>query len=43
MHNPESAQENETHRYLRDFETQTDHLIWARQPDLLIVNNKKRN
>ena len=25
-----------------DFEIQTDHLILARQPDLVIVNKKKR-
>ena len=27
MHNPESLLENETHKVLWDFETQTDHLI----------------
>ena len=33
MHNPESALENETHKFLSDFEIQTDHLISARRPD----------
>ena len=35
MHNPESVQENETHKLLRDFDIQTDHQITARQPDLI--------
>ena len=30
------------HTLLWDFETQTDHLILARRPDLVIVNKKKR-
>ena len=42
MHNPESILENETHKNLWDFETQTDHLISARLPDLGIANEKKR-
>ena len=41
MHNSESFQENEAHKFLWDFEMQTDHLILARRPDLLIVNEKK--
>ena len=36
MHYPESTLENET-----DFEIQTDHLISARRPDLVIVNKKR--
>ena len=28
-------------KILRNFEIQTDHLISARQPDLVIVNEKK--
>ena len=40
MHNPESVLENETHKVLWDFETQMDHLIFARQPELVIVNKK---
>ena len=38
MHNPESVRENETQKFLWDFEIQTDHLISARQPYLVIVN-----
>ena len=41
MHNPESVLENETHEALLNFETQTDHLISARRPDLVILNKKK--
>ena len=43
MHNPESVLENEMHKVLRDFETQTDHQILARRPDLVIVKEKKEN
>ena len=35
MHNPTSVLENETHKFLWDFEIQTDHLI-------SIIINKKR-
>ena len=41
-HNPESVQEDETHKILWDFEIQTDHLISARQPDLIIINKKEK-
>ena len=41
MHNPESVLENETHKFLWDFELQTDHLISARQPNQLIVNKNE--
>ena len=41
MHNPESVLENETNIVLWDFEIQTDHLISARQSDLMIVNKKR--
>ena len=30
-----------THKYLWDFDIQTDHLILARLPDLIIINYKK--
>ena len=30
------------HKLFWDFEIQTDHLISARQPDLVIINRKKR-
>ena len=42
MHNRESIPENETHKLLWDFDIQTDHLFLARRPDLIIINNKKR-
>ena len=41
MHNPKSPQ-NEMHKVLWDFEKQTDHLILARRPDLVIVKKKKK-
>ena len=37
----ESVLKNETHRLFWDFEIQTDHLISARRPDLVIVNKKE--
>ena len=40
MPNPESVQENETPEIRKDFRIQTDHLISARWPDLVIVNKK---
>ena len=39
MHNPEYAEENETHKILWNFEIVTDHLISARRPHL--VNSQK--
>ena len=30
------------HKILWDFEIQTDHLIPARRPDLVLINKKKR-
>ena len=42
MHNPAPVQENDTHKLLWDFNKQTDHLILARRPDLIIINKKKR-
>ena len=42
MNNLESVLENETYKYLRYFEIQTDHLISARRPDLGIMNKKKK-
>ena len=41
MHNLEPISENQKHKVLWDFEIQTGHLISARQPDVMIVNNKK--
>ena len=42
MLNPVAALENDTHKLLWDFDIQTDHLITARRPDLLIINKKKK-
>ena len=36
MHNTEFVLENETHKLLWNFEIQTDHVISARRPDLII-------
>ena len=41
MHNPESVPKNKTHKLLLDLEIQTDNLISAKQPDLLIVYKKE--
>ena len=41
MHIPLSVLENETHKYLWEFEIQTDHLISAIQPDLVIIIKKR--
>ena len=42
MHNPAPVLENDMHKLLWDFDIQTDHLISARRPDLIIINKKKR-
>ena len=42
MHNPAPVLENATHKLLWDFNIQTDHLIPARRPDLIIINKKKQ-
>ena len=42
MHNPASVRENDTHKLLWDFDIQTDHLISARRPDLIIKKKKKK-
>ena len=42
MHNPAPVLENDTHKLLWDFGIQTDHLISARRPDLMIINKKKK-
>ena len=42
MHNQAFVLENETHKLLWVFEIQADHLILARQPDLIIINKKDR-
>ena len=42
MHNPAPVIENDSHKLLWDFNIQTDHLIPARRPDLIIINKTKR-
>ena len=42
MHNPASVLENDPYKLLWDFDIQTDHLISARRPDLIIINKKER-
>ena len=43
MHNPAPVLENDSHKLLWDFDKQTDHLILARRPDLIIINKKREN
>ena len=43
MHNPASDLENDKHKLPWDFDIQTDHLISARGPDVIITNKKKDN
>ena len=42
MHNTAPVLENDSHKLLWDFNIQTDHLIPARRPDLIIINKKKK-
>ena len=42
VHNTISVLKNDTHILLWDFHIQTDHLISARRPDLIIINENKR-
>ena len=42
MHNPATVLENDTHKLLWDFDIQTDHLISARRPNLIIIKKKKK-
>ena len=42
MHRPEAVLENDTHRLLWDFDVQTNHLISARRPDLIIISKEKK-
>ena len=42
MHKPAPDLENDTHKLVWDFNIQTDPLIWARGPDLIIMGKKKR-
>ena len=42
MHNPAPVLVNYSQKLLWDFNIQTDQLISARRPDLIVINNKKR-
>ena len=42
MHNPAHVLKNDMHKLLWAFDIQTDHLISARRPDLIIINKKKK-
>ena len=41
-HDATKPHTNDTHKLLWEFNIQTDHLIPARRPDLIIINKKKR-
>ena len=43
MHNPALVLQNDRHKLLWDFNIQTDHLIPARRPDLIIINKKRKS
>ena len=43
MQKLEFVQKSETDKILCDFKRETDHLISTRRPELLKVNEKKRN
>ena len=40
---PESLLENEDYKILWNFSIQTDHVIEARRPDLVVVDKKERS
>ena len=42
MHNSAPVLENDTYKLLWDFDVQTNHLISARRPNLIIINKKKK-
>ena len=42
-HEPESVLENEDYKILKDFSVQTDHVIEARRPDLVVIDKKERS
>ena len=42
MQNPAAVLENDTHKLLWDFDIQTYHLISARRPDFIVINQKLR-
>ena len=40
---PESVLENDDYKLLWDFSVRTDHAIWARRPDLMIIDKRERS
>ena len=42
MHNLAPVLENNKHKLPWDFDVHTDHLISARRPDLIIINQKRK-
>ena len=42
MHNQEPVLENDTPKLMWDFNIQTDHLISAKRPNLIIINKKEK-
>ena len=42
-HEPENVLENEDYKILWDFSIQTDHVIEAWRPDLVVVDKKERS
>ena len=42
-HEPESVLENEDYKILWDFSIQTDHVMEARRPDLVVADKKERS
>ena len=43
MHNTAPILENDSNKLLWDFNIQTDHLILARRPDIIIINKKRES
>ena len=43
LHEPDSVLENEDYKILWDLSIQTDHVIEARRPDLVVVDKKERS
>ena len=43
MHNPAPVPENDSHEFLWVFNIQTDHLISARRPDLIIIKKRRES
>ena len=42
MHNPAPVLENDTHKLQWDFDIQTDNLISARRPEIIIINKNRQ-